>query len=175
MTRRATRYLAILVTAATAALGAPAMTQAADLGGKVPVPVPEPFESASSTWDGWYLGGHLGGAADGDNDVVGGLQLGHNRQNGNIVYGAEGDLSFGDDTTGSIRARLGFARQSWLVYGTAGLAIGDDDTGLAAGGGIEYKVADSASIGAEALYYDLDDNFTVIRARLTWHFGGSHF
>jgi len=148
------------------------MTQAADLGGKVPIPEPGPIETALATWDGWYFGGHVGGAADGDNNVVGGLQLGHNRQNGNMVYGAEADVSFGDDTTGSIRGRLGFAGQSWLVYGTAGLALSDDEAGVVAGGGIEYKVAGNTSVGAEALYYDLDENFTLIRGRLTWHLGG---
>jgi len=175
MTGRAIRNLVILAAGATAVFGAPAMTQAADLGGKVPLPDPVSIETASATWEGWYLGGHLGGAADGGNDVVGGLQLGRNRQNGNMVYGAEADISFGDDTAGSIRGRLGFAGQSWLAYGTAGLAVGADAAGVVAGGGIEYKVSDNTSIGAEALYYDLDENFTIIRGRLSWHFGGSYF
>ncbi len=172
---RARRKLAIAGVAAILALGAPAISKAADLGGKVPLPVPEPIAIAPAAWDGVYLGGHLGAAVDGDNDVLGGVHLGHNWQNGNLVYGAEGDISFGGDTVGTIRGRLGFGNRSLLLYGTAGLAIDDNDEGLVAGGGLEYKVAGNASIGAEALYYDLDDSFTVIRGRLTWHFGGSRY
>ena len=175
MTGKAMRKLAILGTTAILALGAPAISNAADLGGKAHVPVPEPIASAPATWAGTYLGGHLGGAVDGDSDVLGGAQLGYNWQNGGLVYGAEGDISFGDDTVGTIRGRLGLANQSWLFFGTAGLAIDENDEGLVAGGGLEYKVADNTSLGVEALYYDLDDSFTVIRGRLNWHFGGGRY
>lgn len=174
MTGRDLRRLAIALAGTFAVLGTQ-LAIAADLGGKVPMPVPEPIEIVSSNWAGVYFGGHLGGAVDGDNDFLGGLQLGHNWQNGNLLYGAEGDISFGDDTVGTIRGRLGFAGQSWALYGTAGVAITDDDEGVVAGGGLEYRVADRTSIGVEALHYALDDDFTVVRGRLTWHFGGSHF
>lgn len=161
---------------ATMLLATPAA--AADLGGykpaQVPPPAAEPLRLPQS-WAGWYLGGNLGGIVDGDGDVTGGAHLGHNWQNGNFVYGAEGDLGFADDPDiyGSIRARAGISGGPWLLYGTVGVAIDDDDEGLVAGGGLEYKVADSTSIGVEALNYDLDENFTVVRGRLTWHFGGA--
>lgn len=156
---------------------------AADLGGykpaQVPPPVIEPVQIPQS-WAGWYLGANLGGIIDGDNDgdITGGAHLGHNWQFGNFVFGGEGDLEFAEDPEiyGSIRARAGLALSPrWLVYGTAGIAIDEHDEGLVAGGGLEYKVADQTSIGVEALNYDLDDNFTVLRGRLTWHFGGGRF
>lgn len=156
---------------------------AADLGGYKPAQVPVPPLApmgVPQSWAGWYLGANLGGIVDGDNDgdLTGGLHAGHNWQFGNFVFGGEGDLSFADnpDTYGSIRARAGFAlSERWLAYGTAGVAIDDNDEGLVAGGGIEYKLAENTSLGMEALNYDLDDNFTVLRGRLTWHFGGSRY
>ncbi len=174
MSGRILRKLAIALTGALMALGSqPAF--AADLGGKVPLPVPEPIEISQPDWAGVYFGGHLGGSVDGDNDFVGGLQLGHNWQNGNLLFGGEGDISFGDDTVGTIRARLGYAGPAWALYGTAGVAITDNDEGVVAGGGLEYKIDERTSIGVEALHYSLDDDFTVIRSRLTWHLGGQHF
>ena len=149
--------------------GGPA--NAADLGGKVPMPEPLPLEK-SLAWTGLYLGGHLGGIIDGDDDFTGGLQLGYNWQSGNLVFGPEGDISFADDTFGTVRGRLGVAHRNWLFYGTGGLAIDDSDTGYVVGGGIDYKVASQMSIGVDALYYDIDDDFTVVRGRLNWHFGG---
>jgi len=176
MTRRVLRNLVIAAATAAALTGYTGIgAKAADLGGNVPVPEPLPVQTLMPEWAGIYAGGHLGGALDGDNDFVGGLQLGHNWQSGNFVYGAEGDVSFADQTFGSIRGRAGIAAGRALIYGTVGLAIDDNDEGLVAGGGIEYKVAQNTSIGVEALNYDLEDNFTVIRGRLTWHFGGGRY
>lgn len=81
------------------------------------------------------------------------------------------------DYLGTVRARLGYAFDRLLVYGTGGLAYGDvlsrqtvlgpagtsfyaagrrsTDVGYAAGGGIEYAFTDSLTGKAEALYYDL--------------------
>jgi outer membrane immunogenic protein len=174
MTGRGLRISVIALTVTLVAYGAYPVF-AADLGGKVPMPKPEPIEFVQPDWAGFYFGGHVGGAADGDNDFLSGLQLGHNWQNGNLFYGAEGDISFGDDTVGTIRGRLGFAGPTWALYGTAGVAVTDNDEGVVAGGGLEYKIAERTSIGVEALHYALDDDFTVIRGRLTWHFGGQHY
>jgi len=158
------------------AMFASAPAYSAELGSaKVPMPAADPIQT-SAQWAGMYLGGHAGGAIDGDEDAVGGAHLGYNWQDSQVVYGIEGDVSYGEDTFGSIRGRLGFAGGgSWLLYGTAGIAFNDDDEGLVAGGGVEYKVAANTSIGAEALYYDLDEDFTLIRGRVTWHFGGTRY
>ena len=165
-----------IVTFGTIAMYASEPAYSAELGGaKVPMPAAEPIQT-SALWAGLYLGGHAGGAIDGDEDAVGGAHLGYNWQDSQVVYGIEGDVSYGEDTFGSIRGRLGFAGgRSWLLYGTAGIAFNDDDEGLVAGGGVEYKVANNTSIGAEALYYDLDEDFTLIRGRVTWHFGGTRY
>jgi outer membrane immunogenic protein len=84
----------------------------------------------------------------------------------------------------SLRARLGFATGNTLVYGTGGLAYGkirnsfrtsntvntfssatnDDAWGYKAGGGIEQKVADNFSIGAQYLFTSLKDEGFNIRA-----------
>ena len=59
-----------------------------------------------------------------------------------------------------------------LAYGTAGVAFDDSEAGFVGGGGLEFKVADQTSLGAEVLHYETDDSFTVVRGRLTFHFGG---
>lgn len=130
--------------------------------------------------------------ADGDGLTAGG-QLGYNMQSDSLVFGVEADLSYldvsGSETSsiasdnhvvsddgylGTLRARLGFAADRLLIYGTGGLAAGDtgskwvDDGGASqfvlsadsqwgwvAGGGIEYASTDSFSVKAEYLYYDL--------------------
>jgi outer membrane immunogenic protein len=81
-----------------------------------------------------------------DSGFLGGLTVGWSGQSGHIVYGLEGDVSFGEvsgGTTGpmggiygggtsfngdlfaTVRGRVGFAANDLLLYGTAGLAILD--------------------------------------------------
>lgn len=143
--------------------------------------------------------------------VVGGGQIGYNWQFGpNWLLGIEGDISgtgirnnastpitvagvpiapFGFnhvadrsiDWMASIRGRLGWVWDRWLVYGTGGAAWADvnyrtDFTGFAtnnpinnnrtlsgwvAGGGVEYAVTNNWTVRAEYLYYDLGD-ITVV-------------
>lgn len=175
MTGKILAGMAIMM-AGTIALFAASPAYSADLGSaKVPMPDPVPIRT-SALWAGLSLGAHAGGATSSDEDAIGGVHLGYAMQDGQVIYGVEGDVSFGEETFGSIRGRLGFAAgHSWQLYGSAGVAFRDNDEGLVAGGGLEYKVADNTSIGAEALYYDLDDGFTVIRGRVSWHFGGRHY
>ena len=131
---------------------------------------------------------------------LGGVQLGMNKQFGNWVVGGEFRLS-GADISGSTNdclglgglgvppgvfncdtnvnwvatalARLGYAQDRWLAYGTAGWAVagvdygssivivpgfpiitlpgGESETadGFAFGGGVEYAFTDSVSLGVE--------------------------
>lgn len=150
------------------------------------------------TWTGFYFGGHVGAAfADNedvdiidDADVLAGFHLGVNWQTPrNFVVGVEGDVDFidGIDYLATVRGRLGYAAGPTLAYITGGAAFlgaqdeaGDDitDTGYVAGLGIEHKLRENISIGAEALYYGFDgedngdeNNFWAARARLTYHFG----
>jgi outer membrane immunogenic protein len=91
------------------------------------------------------------------------------------------DLNF----LGAARLRAGFATDSMLFYATGGAAYGDvdhkfattnavnsftsdsNDSGLwgwQAGGGAEYRLSDSLSIGVEYIYTSLDDGDYVVRA-----------
>ena len=59
--------------------------------------------------------------------ILGGLHAGYNWQSGQIVYGVEGDADLSADKShakmASLRARLGYAYQSFLIYGTGGIAF----------------------------------------------------
>ncbi|GJD93601.1 outer membrane protein [Methylobacterium iners] len=137
---------------------------------------------------------------------VGGGQIGYLQQftpGSGFVVGVEGDgqyvgrerrrgrlggVTFGrrDDDGGLVatfRARLGYAVDRFLVYGTSGLAIGDlrrdpgaagfalvpngpatfdgrrdrIKTGFVAGAGVEYAVTDNVSVRVEGLYVNLDE------------------
>lgn len=108
------------------------------------------------------------------------------------------------DYLSSVRGRLGLGSSRWLVYGTAGVGFvnaeqdyvtfggvpfsnDETETGFVGGGGIEYKVAEQSSLGVEALHYTFEDDdpigafssddmdFTVVRGRLTYHFGGPSY
>ncbi len=181
-----------LTIALAALLGMGAVASAADLGrGSYK---DEPILAPVQTWAGFYIGGNAGaaffdnengGGDDDDTVFIGGVHVGFNRQAGNIVYGLEGDVNFAEDIDylASIRARLGFAYDSALIYATAGYAFGEDDftevDGFVGGIGIEKKLRENVSLGLEGLYYALetDDNrlrnedvdFFTLRARLTFH------
>ena len=121
--------------------------------------------------------------------LVGGLHVGYNFQDDNLVYGIEADVSFSDnvDYLASLRARLGYAVNDLLIYATAGVAFAgiddsqlywegrrgnypvgesdDDDSkvGFVVGGGAEFKFAPNWSLGLEGLYYffaDSDDSYS---------------
>lgn len=150
------------------------------------------------TWTGFYIGANAGAAWEDDDDFaddsvfIGGAHLGYNWQTPrNIVIGVEADLGFveGIDYLATIRGRLGYSFGPALLYATGGVAFAEfendlaadvlDETGWVAGGGLEYKIRDNWSLGAEGLYhsFEADDGFSdfdfwVARARLTYHFGG---
>lgn len=156
---------------------------------------------------------------DDDNvSLIGGIHMGYNWQVDSEVFGIEGDVSFADDVNymASLRGVLGHALDNGvLIYLTAGAAFadfdgqtihatfhnrfdhaidfsGDQEIGLVAGGGIQYKLASNISIGFEGLYYAFGDNtdtYTkklykkeikitheddldrfVVRGRLSYHF-----
>jgi|HubBroStandDraft_2_1064218.scaffolds.fasta_scaffold180649_1 outer membrane immunogenic protein len=115
--------------------------------------------------------------------VVGGT-LGFNYQWSALVLGAETDLDFTDisgngpgsfcqncqtsnDWLGTTRARIGFAADRVLFYGTAGAAYGDvkasafntsnssTEVGWTAGAGVEAAFADNWTARIEYLYVDL--------------------
>ncbi|MEG6510159.1 outer membrane beta-barrel protein [Methyloligella sp. 2.7D] len=125
-----------------------------------PAPLYDPgpsYGGGGGMFEGWYLGGTLGGATLNNNfsgrsddisggGVLGGIQGGNNWQMGRIVVGVEGDIIFQSTegsgnfnngrfkakssvgTQGDLRARLGVKLiPQVLVFGTFGGAIADSD------------------------------------------------
>lgn len=119
---------------------------------------------------------------DDDATFIGGIHVGYNWQSGARVFGIEADASFGDgvDYLASLRGRLGYAMDNFLIYATAGVAFagfddsavvmsigdythsyefsGDSKVGFVVGGGVEYKLRPNWSIGLEGLYYAFGDS-----------------
>jgi outer membrane immunogenic protein len=127
----------------------------------------------------------------------GGGQIGYNWQSGQFVFGIEADIQGGDisskaslslddvyasayatsrlDWFGTVRGRLGYTVDNWLVYATGGFAYGgvkdtlsvtsarhtaavdkeETATGYTVGGGVEYKFNPSWSLKAEYQFIDL--------------------
>lgn len=150
------------------------------------------------TWSGAYAG-LQGGYGFGNGDVTaGGVTLGDDfnggifgafvgaqMQNGNFVYGIEGDLNYnwndedyvvagvpaniGTDWSGSVRGRLGYAMDRALIYGTAGWAVtrgfvdtaaGDESetfNGYTVGAGIDYALTDNVFARGEYRFSDYGD------------------
>jgi outer membrane immunogenic protein len=172
---------------------------AADLPGRRGAVAPTPnYSFLAYNWSGFYVGGNLGlsfgrfpvtggGTVSSATGFIGGGQLGYNYQIGQIVVGAEADLQYsgmskrvGPTTAalnyfGTARARLGYAFDRFMVYGTGGLAYGDvriktdavgrDDKmlmGWTAGVGMEYAFTQNITARAEYLYTDLGNRtFTL--------------
>lgn len=156
---------------------------------------------------------------------VGGGQIGYNYQIGSLVLGFETDIQYTDlekttnfrsgrgdpssyrtsmDYLGTVRGRLGYAMDRFMVYATGGLAYGDVnnsavfssfapgnqvqfvgrrsgiETGYAVGGGIEYAMpafnfgGSAATLKVEYLYYDLGTNNVTVRGVLPTNLANSY-
>lgn len=177
--------------AAAAVMAVATAAQAADLP-RSNYYAPSPVTSAFN-WAGAYAGvnaGYQWGETNNNptkpSGIEGGVQIGYNWQNGNFVYGGETDLqiSGADDTFapwkfanpwfGTLRGRAGYAYNSFLFYGTFGIAYGGirgETTGLSeskthlgwtAGLGVEVGLNKAWSAKAEYLYLDLSDrNYSI--------------
>ena len=135
--------------------------------------------------------------------ILGGFQIGYNYQSGYWVFGVEGDVSFVDwsdreraartdlsalagstpdtqfgdtDVIASLRGRAGVIYESFLIFGTAGIAVTDadfaysddesgakggldfNDVGFVIGAGVE-KALDGTPwrVRGEGLYYIFND------------------
>jgi outer membrane immunogenic protein len=170
------------------------------------------------TWSGFYAGlnGGYGWATGSLKGAVAGGQLGYNWQTGAFVFGVEGDFNASwqkkTDTLGPItveqklpwyataRGRLGWASNSWMLYGTAGVGwinykvtgtlggaeISDNATkaALAVGGGFEWMFMPRWSAKLEYLYMDTGNTDitlfgtvlngrvkdNIVRAGINYHF-----
>jgi len=166
---------------------------AADIPQDTYAPPPDiTYESAPAfSWTGFYAGGLVGygwGEAKTDNGnfdadgFSGGLFAGYNAQLGNnVVAGIEADGTYGkqdgsggapntsveNDWNGTVRGRLGYAMDRFMVYGTGGVAVGkveaseggmsDSNTALGwtAGGGVETALTEKIIGRVEYRYTDL--------------------
>jgi outer membrane immunogenic protein len=158
------------------------------------MPVKAPIRS-EARWTGAYVGVHGGyGSGDFENSLgaasnnlspdggFGGFQTGYNWRIGPAwVVGLESDSSWGSlkdrsgtsevdiDAMGTVRGRLGYAMNNWLLYGTGGLAwahVESETTtpvaatadqfmlGWTAGVGVEYEFMPRWSAKVEYAYAD---------------------
>lgn len=201
--------------AAILLLGATGAATAADMPRKAPAY----YAPAFYDWTGFYIGANAGYGwveDSGPKGFIGGGQLGYNWQTGRLVFGVEGDIQYTgmkqDETVGGItasakvqsfataRARLGYAFDRLMVYGTGGFAytktelsltngiatISDSkwSSGWTAGGGVEWAAWDRWSVKGEYLYVRSGDidltlagvpvsgnyNFHVARLGLNYRF-----
>ncbi len=135
---------------------------------------------ANTDWSGFYLGINGGLLDINTNGVVVGGTLGYNFQTGAAVLGIEGDLDAvfpnGNGNTGAlgtIRGRVGYTFGGFMPYITAGFAEGNDaasGSGLAIGGGAEFRLTPTMTFKAEYLRLDLDVPDNMVRAGLNWRF-----
>jgi opacity protein-like surface antigen len=149
------------------------------------------WQDVGGTFDSSGIAADLTGT-DLNGAVVGG-QIGYNWQSAQFLLGVEFDamtLAGGGDNINvastpsavvstdmnylaSVRARLGWAINNWLLFGSVGWGFSEfefvqnvpstgfsgklrlDDNGLAYGGGVEWMMAYGVSLRAEYLRYDL--------------------
>ena len=158
-----------------------------------------PFE-----FKGFYAGAHAGyvdaeadfsGGGDlSDNGLMGGLQAGYNFLNGNFIWGVEVDISLTSAAPDgacpgglglicevdigpmvTLRPRVGYARDNYLLYLTGGVAGAEIDVdattaggasagntdggafGWTAGAGLEYLMGDIVGVKLEYRYLQFGD------------------
>jgi outer membrane immunogenic protein len=175
-----------------ATAGTAGVALAADMPARPYYTAPTPVYA--SAWAGPYLGGTIGyewGSVSNNptrpSGVEGGIEGGYNWQFGQFVTGVEADISasaaedtfapwqFSNPWFGTVRGRAGVAIGNTLIYGTAGLAVGElsvdspgnlsqarTSAGWTAGAGVEVGFMAHWSAKAEWLYLDLSDrSFSV--------------
>jgi outer membrane immunogenic protein len=166
---------------------------AADLPRREAMPAKAPVFAPVYNWTGFYLGVNLGGGWSSSESnfgeasgVVGGGQIGYNWQavGSPLVLGLEADFqgtSLKNTATvgaisgeakvpafGTVRARIGYAWDRFMVYGTGGWAYSNTDvkltgpggsisdekwgSGYTLGGGLEWAFMGPWSVKAEYLY-----------------------
>lgn len=183
--------------AALAVLSIAPAAHAADMPIRGPIYKYAPPPAPVFNWTGFYVGGHLGyGFTDDLDGFLGGFQLGYNWQfSPNIVFGIEADISGTDinglpfgipahiDYIGTARARIGYAWDRTMIYGTGGFAfsrasaggVHDTDTGWVIGGGLEWAYSNQWSAKAEYLYHDLGAGFEASLVKLGMNYRFNSF
>lgn len=167
--------------------------------------------------NGTFVNGGYYKSNNDDGGFTGGGQIGYNYQIDQFVIGVEADINYADlkgdsnnawsytgaastsngiEWFGTVRARVGFAIDRALIYGTGGFAYGgggndngfvydgiyysqdsDTRTGWTIGAGVEYAFTDNITARVEGLYVNLgkeDQNYfvpTVYNKRKDTEFG----
>lgn len=170
------------VGAVVAALAFAAPVKAADQ--------PIPYKAVQAfSWNGIYVGAHVGyGWSDASglelDGFVGGAQIGFNvHLSPSWVIGLETDISATNIGAGAVdqpwiwsgRARLGYAFDRTLVYGTIGIAASRLDAagvssgfiGVVYGAGVEWAWARNWSMRVEYLRYDFGDEIFAFLGPVT--------
>lgn len=189
------RTFKMMLIASATTLVAFQAVQAADAIDQIPEApaATESYSAPAGSWSGAYLGGAATydfGKFTGSNNgrdakgLGGSVYGGYNMQNGQIVYGAEADLGYnGEDgsagtaangaaltgtqgVNGSIRGRVGYDMNPFLLYGTAGLAVANHEmedgasnderiaAGYTVGAGVEAMVTNNITARVEYRYSD---------------------
>ncbi|RYX91082.1 MAG: porin family protein, partial [Bradyrhizobiaceae bacterium] len=173
----------LLSTAAVALVAMAAPASAADMAARPYTKAPA-YAPATPiyNWTGFYIGGHIGGAFPGENNLVGGSsdgtfmgggQIGYDMQfSPNWVFGIEANYSFKDTNSsfanrglGSVTGRLGYTWGPAMLYAKGGYAWADTRftngfagdggrDGYTVGGGMEYMFTQNWSGKIEYQYYD---------------------
>ncbi|MGN6410080.1 MAG: outer membrane protein [Nitrobacter sp.] len=148
----------LLASVAIIGLSAIVPAQAADLAARPYTKAPAYTPAPIYNWTGFYIGGHVGGAFGGDNNVLapgffnnndgvfmGGVQVGYDTQfSPNWVFGLEANYSFLDTGSsfanrglGSVTGRLGYTWGPALLYVKGGYGWADSrfTNGFAGSGG----------------------------------------
>lgn len=156
-------------------------------------------------WSGAYVGLNAGGAwnrssggvgSSNMSGFIGGGQVGYNWQFGQVVLGLEADFQGASQRTdfagvgftgssridyfGTVRGRIGYAWDRWMVYGTGGYAYvhernsltagalsGSNNTTLSGGtigGGVEWAFWQNWSAKLEYLYISTRSNNLTVGA-----------
>ena len=185
----------LLGTAAVIALAVATPAAAGDLGARMPMKAP-PMVASVWNWTGFYVGingGYGGGRVrwdalpfsyDVDGGTIGG-QIGYNSQFGNFVLGLEAQGNWADfhgsrviapftirtqaDAFGLFTGKVGYAWNTFMIYGTGGMAVQSIDHrwsataanfvasgnasetrwGATAGAGLEYAFTPNISAGIQ--------------------------
>ncbi len=181
------RTLVATLIASAASLIAISAANAADAVSQVPqAPIAVDQPAPVGNWQGFYLGGYgaydWGKSGVGSRDVNGfggGAFTGYNFQSGPVIYGVEADVGYsgqkGDSSggyraeggwNGSVRGRVGYDLNPFMIYGTGGVAFqnntlkdatsSDDKTavGYTVGAGAEAFVTNNITARIEYRYTD---------------------
>jgi outer membrane immunogenic protein len=165
------RILVATLMASAASFIAISSASAADAVDQIPAaPMAVEEVAPAATWQGFYLGatgsydwGRFGGGDYNAKGAGGGAYTGFNWQSGQVVYGIEADVGYnGQDSTtsggyrgeagwdGSVRGRVGYDLNPFLIYGTAGVALQNNELKDATSSDDKTAVGYTVGVGAEA-------------------------